>query len=705
MSLQVDDGHRRGRSRSPGGRRGDDEDRDRSRTRPTPNVVDAVPYPSSTDAFRDPSSTAYEYERLSKWPTAPDDGADYYRGPPRGAPADGREDPYAQARRDVEYRYEQDRRRDRDSDSDREKERQRSDPDRDAARERADLFLPSKYANIKTVAPPDSPRQSRDSFRDKDRDSDKERDRRRKKEKLESDLAYGKMPGASKYDAPPSPSAASYGYAQPKPWEYAKPEDPRYSATHLDVMGPGGRPGGRSPSPGPSAPMKSAMKRDRSPQPPTGRMSTLSVQTPHHSASLSVASAPASPLLEAYHGTWQSMSPMPSPMLLPAGTPQILDALEPIGSDDAGDRRRRRARFNDPADDAARLAKALKGEKRAPETEPLIEILPGLTHEQVMELRTEYKRLVKTGTERKGVNIAKHIRARLKDEDPNLMKACYATALGRWESEAYWANFWYHGNKTRRELLIESLMGRTNDEIRRMKEGFSDKKYGNSLTKCMKTELKEDKFKKAVLLVLEETRMEEDDVYGRPLRIDYDLVDDDVRHLNHAVKSEKGGESLMISIVTQRSDSHLREVLREYRNKYKGANFAKDALKKSGNLVVSLSILPPSHPFCYYPVNSPLFPPISGRSPSAHPQRRHQQARPRRHAAAPRPDGLTPRRPAQGAAHLAAGPVPLGRPAHGARQARLPRAVRPGPARRRARGDQGGMGRVLCRPVHREDAG
>ncbi|KAG7291729.1 hypothetical protein NEMBOFW57_001749 [Staphylotrichum longicolle] len=588
MSLQVDDGNRRGRSRSPGGRR-DDEDRDRSRTRPSPHVVDAVPYPSSTDAFRDPSSTAYEYERLSKWPAAAaDDGADYYRGPPRGPPADGREDPYAQARRVTEYRYEQDRRRDRESDSDREKERQRSDSDRDTARGRADLFLPSKYANIKTVEPPSSPRESRDSLRDKDRDSDKERDRRRKKEKLETDLAYGKLPGASKYEAPPSPSAASYGYAQPKPWEYAKPpEDPRYSATHLDVLGPGGRPGGRSPSPGPSAPMKSAMKRDRSPQPPTARMSTLSVQTPHHSASLSVSAAPASPLLEAYHGTWQSMSPMPSPMLLPAGTPQILDALDPIGSDDerAGDRRRRRARFNDPADDAARLAKALKGEKRAPETEPLIEILPGLTHEQVMELRTEYKRLVKTGTERKGVNIAKHIRARLKDEDPNLMKACYATALGRWESEAYWANFWYHGNKTRRELLIESLMGRTNEEIRRMKEGFSDKKYGNSLTKCMKTELKEDKFKKAVLLVLEETRMEEEDVYGRPLRIDYDLVDDDVRHLYHAVKSEKGGESLMISIVTQRSDAHLREVLREYKNKYKGANFAKDALKESGNLV------------------------------------------------------------------------------------------------------------------------
>ncbi|KAK4042136.1 hypothetical protein C8A01DRAFT_14217 [Parachaetomium inaequale] len=588
MSLQVDDGGRHGRSRSPG-RRGADEDRDRSRTRASPNVVDA-PYPSATDAFRDPSSTAYEYERLSKWPTGADADVEPGYYPPPRKPADDREDAYAQARREVEYRYENDRRRDRDSDSDRDKGRHRSDSDRDTARQRPELFLPSKYAaNIKTVEP-GSPRQPRDSLGGgKDRDSDKERERRRKKDKLESDLAYGKLPGASKYDAPSSPRPESYGYAQPKPWEYAKPpEEPRYSATHLDVLGPGASRPGRSPSPGPASPIKSAMKRDRSPQPPTGRMSSLTVQTPHHSASLSVSAAPASPLLEAYHGTWQSMSPMPSPMLLPTANPQILEALSPIGSDDerAGDKRRaRRARFNDPADDAARLAKALKGEKRAPETEPLIEILPGLTHEQVMDLRVEYKRLVKTGTERKGVNIAKHIRARLKDEDANLMKAAYATALGRWESEAYWANFWYHGDKTRRELLIESLMGRTNDEIRQIKDGFSDKKYANSLSKCMRTELKEDKFKKAVLMVLDEQRMEEEDGYGRPLRIDYDLVDDDVRQLHHAVRSDKGGESLMISIVIQRSDAHLREVLREYKNKYKGANFAKDALKKSGNLV------------------------------------------------------------------------------------------------------------------------
>jgi hypothetical protein len=300
---------------------------------------------------------------------------------------------------------------------------------------------------------------------------------------------------------------------------------------------------------------------------------------------------------------------MPSPLLLasngPGGWPGGLpdEPLSPGVSDDERGKKKRRARFSDPVDDAARLAKALKGEKRAPDTEPLIEILPGMTHEQIMELRVEYKRLVKTGSERKGVNIAKHIRARLKDEDPLLMKACYVTALGKWESEAYWANFWYQGDKTRRELLIESIMGRTNHEIRQIKDGFSDKKYRDSLTQCMKTELKEDKFKKAVLMVLEERRMEDNDEYGRPLPLSNRRIEDDVEDLHHAVKSDKGGETAMIQIVIMRSDAHLREVLKLYERTYR-SNFARDALKKSGNLVVCSSSLLPSFPPLHFPIAS-----------------------------------------------------------------------------------------------------
>ncbi|EGX95071.1 annexin ANXC4 [Cordyceps militaris CM01] len=333
-------------------------------------------------------------------------------------------------------------------------------------------------------------------------------------------------------------------------------------------------------------------KRESSPLPPIARMSSLTVDT-KRPTNISLAAAPGSPLLESYHGTYQDCSPMPSPLLLASQAtanepPNIVDAFSPLNSDAEGDgkKRNRRARFHDPEDIASRLARALKGD-RPPDTEPLIEILPSLSHEQVMELRAEYKRIVKTGSDRKGVNIAKHIRARLKDEDPLLMKACYSVALGIWEGEAYWANFWYQGDKTRRELLIETLMGRTNDEIRHIKDAFTDKKYDNSLAKCMKTELKEDKFKKAVLTVLEERRMEDRDQSGRAFPLDYDLIDRDVDELRRAVKTEKGGETLMIAIVLQRSDAHLRAVLKEYERHYRG-NFAREALKKSGNLVGEL---------------------------------------------------------------------------------------------------------------------
>jgi hypothetical protein len=337
-------------------------------------------------------------------------------------------------------------------------------------------------------------------------------------------------------------------------------------------------------------------RREPSPNPGLApRMHSLSVSTGHHGgASMSLANAPGSPLLEAYHGTYQSISPMPSPLMIAQHSHSDVNMIEPLSpgafsSDEdrkgSGKKGRRTARFHDPEEEATILAKALKGEKRAPDTQPLIEILPGLTHEQVLDLRVEYKRIVKTGHEKKGVNIAKHIKMRLKEEDPSLMKACYACALGKWESEAYWANFWYQGEKSRRELLIESLMGRTNREIRQIKDGFSDKKYSDSLVKCMKTELKEDKFKKAVLLVLDERKMEERPGHG----VDRELLEDDVRDLHKAVRAEKGGESAMIGIIVVRSDSHLREVLRLYESTYR-TNFAREMLKKSGNLVVCLPL-------------------------------------------------------------------------------------------------------------------
>lgn len=311
---------------------------------------------------------------------------------------------------------------------------------------------------------------------------------------------------------------------------------------------------------------------------------------------------PASPLLEAYRGTYQSMSPMPSPMMMPGGykDDDISDIDSLDGSDDdyrktkmrkemALTLRKRhdsevsiteitpntpkRVSFYDPEKDAKALEKALNHSHI--DTAAVVKILPHLTSDEILLLRTEYKKHAKVGGA--GINISKQIKMKVTG---NLGKAAYATALGRWESEAYWANCWYQGGATRRELLIESLIGRSNSDIREIKRSFSDKRYNDDLEKCMRAELKADKFRTAILLALEERRQPE----GSGL--DIELIRSDVRELYQVLASREGGETAMISIIIVRSDSHLREVMRVFEATFK-RNFAREMINKSQNLVVS----------------------------------------------------------------------------------------------------------------------
>jgi hypothetical protein len=326
---------------------------------------------------------------------------------------------------------------------------------------------------------------------------------------------------------------------------------------------------------------------------------------------------PASPLLEAYHGTYQSISPMPSPMMLAKTKHSDSDSSDlsdldlsskrsksskksshkskdkdkdlvevvtrkhrPSNASTAGPeiimatpRTPKRVSFYDPVPDALKIAAALAGTHHAPQTRPLINILPTLSTEDILALRAEYKNHAKASG--KGINMAKHIKMRVPG---NLGKATYATALGRWESEAYWANSWYQSGGSRRELLIESLMGRSNSDVREIKNCFRDKRYADDLEKCMRAELKADKFRVAILLALEETRMADS------AAMDVELIAQDVRDLYRALTSRDGGETAMIHIIVLRSDAHLREVLRAFENRYK-MNFAREMIDKSRNLV------------------------------------------------------------------------------------------------------------------------
>lgn len=336
---------------------------------------------------------------------------------------------------------------------------------------------------------------------------------------------------------------------------------------------------------------------------------------------------PVSPLQEPYKGTYQSISPMPSPIVIPSKLDEDISDLEPLdgGSDTNGRRKHRRKKskdererkdkssdrskrdssrvrherhdssgqqalviispsasrkkvsFYDVGPDAVAMQDALNG--RSIDNKTIIRVLPRLTSDEMLDLRKEYKKYVKLHG--KGINLAKHIRVKLGDSA--FGKVCYATALGRWESEAFWANCYYQSSTSRRELLIESLFGRSNSEIREIKECFRDSRYSDSLEKCMKTELKADKFRLAVLLALEENRQSERD----PLNLD--LVHRDVEELNRALLSRSGGETAMIYIIVRRSDAHLREVLRSYEKIY-NRNFARSMISKSQNLVVCLHL-------------------------------------------------------------------------------------------------------------------
>jgi hypothetical protein len=366
---------------------------------------------------------------------------------------------------------------------------------------------------------------------------------------------------------------------------------------------------------------------------------------------------PASPLLEAYKGTYQSISPMPSPMAAPmmlsssrldddvsdleglsGGSNsdrhrkkhqhessksrdetkkerkekekekssnrdrkssskydferEVIERVPRNGGGGGGgieEKERKKVSFYNPTHDAIALKDALSHHLNV-DTRPLISILPHLTSDEILALRAEYKNHAKLHG--KGINIAKHIKLKLGGTP--LGKAAYATALGRWESEAYWANYYYQAGTSRRELLIESLIGRSNAEIREIKNCFRDTRYGDSLEKCMKAELKADKFRTAVLLSLEERRQPERDT------VDVHLVQQDVADLHRALVSRDGGETALIYIIVLRSDAHLREVLRVYEGIYK-QNFARAMIGKSRNLVVRFTLPPCIPPLKYHP--------------------------------------------------------------------------------------------------------
>ena len=225
----------------------------------------------------------------------------------------------------------------------------------------------------------------------------------------------------------------------------------------------------------------------------------------------------------------------------------------------------------DPKHDAKALKAALSVPANARiDAKPLITLLPYLTSEEMAALRTEYKRIARVNGQ--GLNLAKHILVRVPG---NFAKACHSTALGQWDSEAYFIRM-YLDNPHRRELLIETLVGRTNEEIEKIKACYKAY-YGDSLDRVMKSELKADKFRMAIILALTESRLPDNATQ------DPELIHKDVRALRRALIDRS--EMDMLYIILMRGNTHLRDVLHVYKGIFK-ENFAREMIAKSRNVIV-----------------------------------------------------------------------------------------------------------------------
>ncbi|KAI5801760.1 hypothetical protein DFH27DRAFT_525370 [Peziza echinospora] len=318
---------------------------------------------------------------------------------------------------------------------------------------------------------------------------------------LHAQPVYGGGSGSGTYNAsappplpPPSPSFGPHAYP---PATAASPTGPHYSSGATPVYAP---PPGAYPA---------------SPTGSHGHGHTHSLSIPGM-ASLSIGGSVqvggASPALQAYSGTYQSISPMPSPLMtaydsssnsqyhhyssspgghhsssggdfvLGAPLAHQIHTASPSPLSPLAPPTRPKSPPYDPALHAKALLSSLTASK--PDPAPINSIIPSLTANQLLKLRAEYKRIFHQ------VNLSKHIKLQLPSTTASpWARIVWVTSLGPWESEGWWANCWYQREGVRRELLIEALVGKRKDEIRLIKKAFKDGRVQNSLDRVVREEV------------------------------------------------------------------------------------------------------------------------------------------------------------------------------------------------------------------------
>lgn len=149
-----------------------------------------------------------------------------------------------------------------------------------------------------------------------------------------------------------------------------------------------------------------------------------------------------------------------------------------------------------------------------------------------------------------------------KELSGHLETVCMATALGREESEAFWARRALKGVGTDEVLLTEALSGKKNAEIETIKKAYRAK-YFVPLQEDLKGDLS-GKTEKLFLMAIEGQRQED---WIQP---DPNMVTRDVDLLHMATEARLGTDEIQVfTVFTRSNEAHLRAVAYAYQQAHR----------------------------------------------------------------------------------------------------------------------------------------
>ncbi|RPB07838.1 Annexin [Morchella conica CCBAS932] len=148
-----------------------------------------------------------------------------------------------------------------------------------------------------------------------------------------------------------------------------------------------------------------------------------------------------------------------------------------------------------------------------------------------------------------------------KETSGNFRTALKAVAYGPSECDVFFANLAIAGFGTNESMLTESIMGRTNAEVNRMKTIYP-LRYKESLEAAVRGDLSM-KTEKLFMMALSGQRIED----WEP--INPQVVANDAAAIHNACAGLGTDELLVCSVLTRASEPYLRALATEYKNRHK----------------------------------------------------------------------------------------------------------------------------------------